>query len=181
MAGRPKTGGRTRGVKNKRTMELERAQAETAVKITDVLGAQAFPGDAHALLMGAYKDHTQPIELRVQAAKAAIGYEKPRLTAVDAKVEGTLGSRDAGAHELRDRSYSAMSEPALPRPVPALRHLNLLGFFRTRATIAKCRSVRRKAIPDALGFGGVILGKGHWRCSFLRRDAACERNCNQDD
>ncbi|MGO8842074.1 MAG: hypothetical protein ACLQF1_13375 [Methyloceanibacter sp.] len=71
-------------------MALECAQAETAVKITDALGAQAFTGDAHALLMGVYKDHTQPIELCVQAAKAAIGYEKPRLTAVDAKVEGTL-------------------------------------------------------------------------------------------
>lgn len=90
MAGRPKTGGRKRGVKNKRTAALERVQAETAVKIADALGAQAFAGDAHALLMGVYKDQTQPIELRVQAAKAAIGYEKPRLTAVNSKVEGTL-------------------------------------------------------------------------------------------
>jgi len=91
VAGRPKTGGRRRGVKNKRTAALERAQAETAVKITDALGAQAFPGDARALLMGVYKDQPQPIELRLQAAKAAIGYEKPRLTAVDSKVEGGLG------------------------------------------------------------------------------------------
>ena len=60
------------------------------MKITDALGAQAFPGDAHALLMGVYEDQSQPIELRLQAAKAAIGYEKPRLTAVDSKVEGGL-------------------------------------------------------------------------------------------
>jgi hypothetical protein len=60
------------------------------VKITDALGAQAFSGDAHALLMGVYEDQSQPIELRLQAAKAAIGYEKPRLTAVDSKVEGGL-------------------------------------------------------------------------------------------
>ena len=39
-------------------------------------------------------DELQPIELRVQAAKAAIGYEKPRLTAVDSKVEGTLTLKD---------------------------------------------------------------------------------------
>jgi hypothetical protein len=32
----------------------------------------------------------QPIELRVEAAKAAIGYEKPRLAAVDAKHTGTI-------------------------------------------------------------------------------------------
>jgi hypothetical protein len=90
MAGRPKTGGHRRGVKNKRTVALERVQAETAGKIADALGAQAFAGDAHALLMGVYKDESQPIELRVHAAKAAIGYEKPRLTAVDAKVEGGI-------------------------------------------------------------------------------------------
>ena len=90
MAGRPKTGGRRRGVKNKRTMALERAQVETAVQIADVLGGQAFAGDAHALLMGVYKDQSQPVELRVQAAKAAVGYEKPRLTAVDSKDDGGI-------------------------------------------------------------------------------------------
>jgi hypothetical protein len=87
---RPKTGGRKRGVKNKRTVALERAHAETAIKIEDALGPQAFPGDAHALLVAVYKDESQLIDLRVQAAKAAIGYEKPRLTAVDAKLEGRL-------------------------------------------------------------------------------------------
>jgi hypothetical protein len=90
MATRPKTGGRKRGVKNKRTVALERAQAVTAIKIEDALGPQAFPGDAHAFLMAVYKDEAQGIELRVQAAKAAIGYEKPRLTAVDSKVGGGL-------------------------------------------------------------------------------------------
>jgi hypothetical protein len=60
------------------------------VKIADALGDQAFPGDAHALLMGVYKDQSQPVELRVQAAKAAIGYEKPRLTAVDSKDDGGI-------------------------------------------------------------------------------------------
>ena len=94
MAGRPKTGGGKRGVKNKRTVALEAAEAETAVKITNALGNRAFEGDAHALLAGVYKDKSQPIELRVQAAKAAIGYEKPRLTAVDAKVEGTIDLED---------------------------------------------------------------------------------------
>jgi len=77
-------------VKNKRTVARERAQAETAVKITEALGADAFEGDAHAFLMGVYKDATQPIELRILAARAAIGYEKPRLAAVEGKVEGKL-------------------------------------------------------------------------------------------
>jgi hypothetical protein len=64
---------------NKRTVAAERAQADAAAKITGALGSDAFEGDAHALLMPVYKDATQPIELRAVAAKAAIGYEKPRV------------------------------------------------------------------------------------------------------
>jgi hypothetical protein len=85
VTGRPKTGGRKRGSKNKRTLARELAMADTAEKITTALGADGFAGDAHALLMTVYKNATQPIELRVLAAKAAIGYEKPRLAAVDAQ------------------------------------------------------------------------------------------------
>jgi hypothetical protein len=66
-------GGRQKGTPNKRTVALEKALADAAAKIT---GA----GDAHALLMAVYKDSRQPIELRVAAAKAAIGFEKPRLS-----------------------------------------------------------------------------------------------------
>jgi hypothetical protein len=44
-------------------------------------------------LTAIYKDAVQPIGLRLDAAKAAIGYERPRLAAVEGKVEGriTLG------------------------------------------------------------------------------------------
>jgi hypothetical protein len=90
IKGTPKTGGRQRGTKNKRTLAFEYALADTATKITGALGADAFDGDAHALLMAIYKDAAQPIELRMDAAKAAIGYEKPRLAAVEGKVEGRM-------------------------------------------------------------------------------------------
>jgi hypothetical protein len=40
--------------------------------------------------MAVYKDTTQPVELRLEAARAAIGYEKPRLAAVNANVSGGL-------------------------------------------------------------------------------------------
>ena len=76
-------GGRQRGAKNKRTVARERAQAEAAMRITEALGTEAFPGDAHAYLVAIYKDPAQPIERRMDAAKATIGYEKPRLAAVD--------------------------------------------------------------------------------------------------
>jgi hypothetical protein len=52
----------------------------------------AFEGDAHALLMAIYKDPAQPTELRLDAAKAAIRFEKPALasTTVDASVRRSL-------------------------------------------------------------------------------------------
>ena len=73
--GRPR--GRPPGSPNKRR------KAETS---------DAFTGDAHALLMQIYKDPNQPIELRLDAAKAAIRYEKPALAAVE--VNATI-KRDA--------------------------------------------------------------------------------------
>ena len=97
-------GGRQRGTKNKLTIARERALADAADKITGALGADGFDGDAHALLMAIYKDMAQPIELRVQAAKAAIGYEKPRLAAVEGKVEGELTLADLIAASCRRKS-----------------------------------------------------------------------------
>ena len=106
MASRQKTGGRKPGTKNKRTVVLERARAENAMKITEALGKQAFDGDAHALLTSVYKDESKPIELRVHAAKAAIGYEKPRLTAVEPKGEEGLRLEDVilEAHRMREKN-----------------------------------------------------------------------------
>ncbi len=55
---------------------------EAAQKITAVL-ANSFNGDAHTLLMAIYRDESRPIELRLDAAKAAIGYERPRLAVTE--------------------------------------------------------------------------------------------------
>ena len=41
--------------------------------------SKAFKGDAHAFLCVIYKDKDQPLAIRLDAAKAAIPYEKPRL------------------------------------------------------------------------------------------------------
>lgn len=86
--GRPR--GRPPGAKNKRTEEREEAMKAAADVIAESLPA-AFTGDAHALLMSVYKDQTQPIDLRVDAAKAAIRYEKPALAAVTAQHSGPDG------------------------------------------------------------------------------------------
>lgn len=81
-----KTGGRKPGSKNHRTQELQAATMNAAVQIAEALGA-AFDGDAHALLMAIYKDLSQPIELRIDAAKAAIRFEKPVLASLEARSE----------------------------------------------------------------------------------------------
>jgi len=86
--GSPKTGGRRKGTPNKRTEEREAAIEEAAVKISTAI-PDAFEGDSHALLMAVYKDPQQPLDVRIEAAKAAIGYEKPRLQAIEHG--GTLG------------------------------------------------------------------------------------------
>jgi hypothetical protein len=71
-------------------VERERAVAAAARRITAALGDEAFQGDAHAFLMAVYKDPRQPAELRLEAARAAIGFEKPRLAAVEAKIDGRM-------------------------------------------------------------------------------------------
>jgi hypothetical protein len=98
---RIKTGGRRRGAKNKRTLARERATAEANVKVTDALGADAFEGDAHAFLTAVYRNPALPMNLRVDAAKAAIGYEKPRLASVEGRVENrvTLDMLVAASYE----------------------------------------------------------------------------------
>jgi hypothetical protein len=90
MAGRrtgtPKTGGRKAGTPNKRTVALRTATATAAEQISATLGSEVFHGDAHALLMTVYKDLKQPIGLRMEAAKAALPYEKPRLASIENKI-----------------------------------------------------------------------------------------------
>jgi hypothetical protein len=70
-------GGRTAGVPNKRSDDFQAAIQEKAKKL-EALVPGAFEGDAHALLMAVYKDPDHEWPLRVDAAKAAIRYEKPR-------------------------------------------------------------------------------------------------------
>jgi len=70
------------GSLNRRTKELE-AKAAEAAQIVGAAIPGAFEGDAHALLMTIYKDPAQPMELRLDAAKAAIRFEKPVLAAID--------------------------------------------------------------------------------------------------
>lgn len=79
-------GGRRRGTPNKRTLEGLRAAQEAAKKIEQVIDG-SFKGDGHALLMAIYKDPGYPLHVRIDAAKAAIVYERPRLAAIHVPVD----------------------------------------------------------------------------------------------
>jgi hypothetical protein len=81
-------GGRQRGTKNRRTIARERAQADIADRIARTLGPNAFEGDAHTLLRSIYMDIAQPMEMRLEAARACLPFERPRLAAVQARIEG---------------------------------------------------------------------------------------------
>jgi hypothetical protein len=78
--GRPR--GRPPGAKNKHTKEREAAIQAAATRIEGTIDG-AFHGDAHAFLIAVYKDPELPLNIRVDAAKAAVNYEKPRLNASD--------------------------------------------------------------------------------------------------
>ena len=86
-------GGRTKGTPNKRTAALKEATECAAQVLAEELGENAFTGDAHALLMAVYKDKRNPVDLRVEAAKAAAPYEKPRLNTVDHGIKQGSGAR----------------------------------------------------------------------------------------
>jgi hypothetical protein len=86
-----KTGGRKKGSKNKRTLLLEGAARQLLDDAKRILGDETFEGDAHALLMLTYKNKSLPLAVRLDAAKAAIRFEKPAMSTVDAR--GSIENR----------------------------------------------------------------------------------------
>jgi hypothetical protein len=92
-----KTGGRKRGSRNKKTLLLEREGRDVIEK---ALGQNAFDGDAHALLVLVYKNLELPLELRMDAAKAAIRFEKAVLAAVEHSGQLTKSLREMTDEEL---------------------------------------------------------------------------------
>src|ERR1700724_2897101 len=98
--------GRPRGAKNKRTLERERAAAVAAGKVAGAIGTDCFGGDAHALCMSVYKDTRLPVALRLDAAKAALPYERPKLSVVSANV-GKFPTFEDALEELMQEEAGA--------------------------------------------------------------------------
>lgn len=101
--GRPR--GRPKGAKNKRTQERMRAMQASAKAIEAAL-PEAFDGDAHDLLVAVYKNPQHEWNLRVDAAKAAIRYEKPALSTVE-----SVG-KDGGPIQQVHRIERVVVDPA---------------------------------------------------------------------
>ena len=75
--GQAKTGGRKAGTPNKKTAALKQAVVEAVGALPD-----AFEGDSYAFLATVYKNQALPLGVRLDAAKTAIAYERPRLANV---------------------------------------------------------------------------------------------------
>ena len=103
--GLPKTGGRVKGTPNKQESPIARALREAREKAMqeerDSVAAEEL--DAHSLLRMVYLDPAQPIEVRIDAAKAAIGYELPKLNAIDARIDAVSHPESAGDLVFRER------------------------------------------------------------------------------
>ena len=91
MAAGRKTGGRRAGTPNNRTKQREIVVREAVSRLDEQI-VEVFQGDAHALLMLVYKDPSHPIDVRIDAAKAAIRFEKPALGSTQAQLSGPDGA-----------------------------------------------------------------------------------------
>src|SRR5437764_1208697 len=101
--------GRPRGSKSKWTKAREAKAAETieqAAAVLKDLQRPVFGGDAHALLCLVYKDGEVALELRVDAAKAAIRYEKPALAQVQAEVKGNVAAYVIGGQAMSAEEWA---------------------------------------------------------------------------
>ncbi len=90
-------------MKNKRTAEREAARQAAAEAIVSQIPG-AFQGAAHSYLRSLYCDPTQPVELRLDAVKAVVRYEKPVLASA------TLDATFRGAPDtLSDAQLAAIA------------------------------------------------------------------------
>lgn len=88
MRGGSRTGaGRKPGSTSAKTVERLKKVAEVMAVVNETL-PDAFRGDAHAFLVAVYKDPGNPLKARLDAATAAIGYEKPKLASIEHKGDG---------------------------------------------------------------------------------------------
>ena len=117
--GLPKTGGRVKGTPNKQESPIARALREAREKaLQEARDSVATEQDAHSLLRMVYLDTTLPIEVRIDAAKAAIGYELPKLNAIDARIDAVGHPESAADLVFRERQLLGRTFRGLGLPSP---------------------------------------------------------------
>jgi hypothetical protein len=109
--GQAKTGGRKAGTPNKKTAALKQAVVEAVGALPD-----AFEGDSYAFLATVYKNQALPLGVRLDAAKTAIAYERPRLS----NVEMTTRSLDRMTDEDFFRAWDSVARFLAERGRPKL-------------------------------------------------------------
>lgn len=100
--------GRPKGSANKRTVARDARLAVVEKKLASVIPG-LFEGDSHALLMSVYKNPAMEWSARIDAAKAAIRFEKPSLSAVE--TSGDIVRRkmsDLSDTELEERKKALL-------------------------------------------------------------------------
>ena len=119
--GLPKTGGRVKGTPNKQESPIARALREAREKaLQEARDSVATEQDAHSLLRMVYLDTTLPIEVRIDAAKAAIGYELPKLNAIDARIDAVGHPESAADLVFRERQLPDQRHPERQADRPAM-------------------------------------------------------------
>ena len=108
------------GTPNKRppplAIALQEAREKALQEARDSVTAEQL--DAHSLLRMVYLDSAQPIEVRIDAAKAAIGYELPKLNAIDARIDAVSHPESAGDLVFRERQLLGRTFRGLGLPSP---------------------------------------------------------------
>jgi hypothetical protein len=157
---RQKTGGRQKGSRNKRTQEREAATAAAMALIGGTI-PDAFAGDAHAFLMSVYKNPEIDLHSRLDAAKAALPYEKPRLQAVTLANGGEEPLRVRSELEIGRRlafvlELIARGEVKAKMPDQANRAVHTQQI--QRATATSCHSESQSHIASLVRRRGRLIG-----------------------
>jgi hypothetical protein len=121
-------GGRQKGTPNKKTAEQKAAIKAAVEKVVGQL-EEPFEGDSYAFLATLYKDKNLPLHVRLDAAKTAVAYERPRLS----NVEMTTRSLDKMADEDFFRVLRGSWLSAVGRSFWRLRSRQLTWLSATRA------------------------------------------------
>ena len=111
------TGGRQKGTPNKANARVQEA-LKVAASVIEGAIPNAFKGDAHDYLMTVYKDPRHSAQVRNDAAKAALPYEKHRLNAVEhtGKDGAALFNSELNHRDLARAIFAVLREANIEDP-----------------------------------------------------------------